>query len=213
MQRRKLAAVEHDNKLLLGRLAVIVQSTKTLDNEINETTATHSMFKKDLLKNRQRIELQKITTENQKILKRIQSVQPAYNHSDWEAHAKQCDRHKKSMALYPEYYDKLEKELLVAKEEMALANFVKNHSAEFNVMTASSSSSPSSSTHPAFGSTSFGFFGGNINSHSGSLSGNGTPTIRSPTLLSPYCSRSPSTDSFLPNVPIVGAMKSSRLKK
>jgi len=35
--------------------------------------------------------MQKITEENQRILKRIQEVPPAYNHLEWEEEAKRRD--------------------------------------------------------------------------------------------------------------------------
>ena len=52
----------------------------------------------------------KLTEENQRILKRIQEVPPAYNHMQWEDEADRLDRLKRTMALYPEYYEKLDRE-------------------------------------------------------------------------------------------------------
>jgi hypothetical protein len=109
LQRRKHAAIEYDNKLLLERLATIVQS-KTIDNQIQHSTAVHASFKIEMLKTKKRLEMQRITTENQRMLRRIQEVPPAYNHVEWEEHAKTCERNIRSMALYPEFYDKLDKE-------------------------------------------------------------------------------------------------------
>ena len=43
-------------------------------------------------KERRKRELQKITKQNQKILKRIQGARPTYNHKAWEQQAKDSDR-------------------------------------------------------------------------------------------------------------------------
>jgi E3 ubiquitin-protein ligase TRIP12 len=95
--------------LLLERLAKIVQK-KTLDNTVHESVAMHQKLKKKISITRKRIEMQKITEENQRLLKRIQEVPPAYNHLEWEEEARERELVKKQMALYPEYYDRLEKE-------------------------------------------------------------------------------------------------------
>jgi hypothetical protein len=93
----------------LERLATIVQA-KTIDNQIDESTSSHAIFKKEMAKTKKRLEMTKITDENQRMLRRIQEVPPAYNHVEWEEHAKANERHKRSMTLYPEYYDKHHKE-------------------------------------------------------------------------------------------------------
>jgi E3 ubiquitin-protein ligase TRIP12 len=108
-KRRKFAAIEFDNKLLLERLAAVVQ-TKTIDNEMDKATQHHKVFKAKLSLTKKKLELQKITEENQRILKRIQEVPPAYNHLEWEEEAKIHEKHKRGMALYPEYYDRLDRE-------------------------------------------------------------------------------------------------------
>ena len=93
----------------MERLANVVQQ-KTIDNEIHGATAMHQKFKKKLVETKKRIDMQKITEENQRILKRIQEVPPAYNHLEWESEAKKRSEIVKGMALYPEYYERLEKE-------------------------------------------------------------------------------------------------------
>lgn len=57
-----------------------------------------------MAKSKKRLEMVKITTENQRMLRRIQEVPPAYNHVEWEEHARENERHKRSMTIYPEYY-------------------------------------------------------------------------------------------------------------
>jgi hypothetical protein len=62
-----------DNRLMLERLAKVVQH-KTIDNEIHKSVAMHATFKKKLGLTKKRLEMQKITEENQRLLKRIQEV-------------------------------------------------------------------------------------------------------------------------------------------
>ena len=82
-KQRYVAVIEMDNRLMLERLAKVVQN-KTIDNEIHKSVAMHSTFKKKLGLTKKRLEMQKITEENQRLLKRIQEVSPAYNHLEWE---------------------------------------------------------------------------------------------------------------------------------
>lgn len=102
------AAIEFDNRLLLERLAKIVQH-KTIDNEIHHSVATHAAFKAKLGLTKKRLDMQKITEENQRLLRRIQEVPPAYNHLEWEEDFRRCEEIKRSMTLYPELYKKKEK--------------------------------------------------------------------------------------------------------
>lgn len=111
-QRREFLNIEFDNKLLLERLAKVVQN-KTIDNEIHKSVEMHAKFKKKLVMTQKRHQMQKLTEENQRILKRIQEVPPAYNHLEWEEDAKRKDNIKRCMALYPEYYERQDK----AKQE------------------------------------------------------------------------------------------------
>lgn len=108
-QRRYFASIEFDNKLMLERLATAVQK-KSLDNEMHEAVVYHRFFKKKIALTKKRLEMQKITEENQRLLRRIQEVPPVYNHLDWEEEATDRENTLKCMALYPEYYDRLEKE-------------------------------------------------------------------------------------------------------
>lgn len=117
-QRRKLAAIETDNKILLERLTTIV--TSKIDDQTHPLTAVHASFKIDMLRTKKRIETQKITSENQRLLHRIRNCPPAYHHAEWEEHARISERHKKSMSLYPEYYKKSEKS---EKDESPNAGF------------------------------------------------------------------------------------------
>ena len=111
---REFANIEFDNKLLLERLAKVVQQ-KTIDNEIHKSVAMHAQFKKKLGLTKKRLEMQKLTEENQRLLKRIQEVPPAYNHLEWEEEAKQRDIVKRNMAPHPEFYERQDKEAATKK--------------------------------------------------------------------------------------------------
>lgn len=100
---------------MLERLAKVVQH-KSIDNEIHKSVEMHAKFKKKLGMTQKRSQMQKLTEENQRILKRIQEVPPAYNHLEWEEDAKRKDHIKRCMALYPEYYERLDKEKERAKQ-------------------------------------------------------------------------------------------------
>lgn len=108
-KRREYLAIEYDNKLMLERLAKAVQ-TKGIDNEIHKSVEFHQEFKKKLSLATKREKMAKLTRENQKLLRSIQEVAPAYNHIEWEEDAKRHDVIKRTMALYPEYYERLDKE-------------------------------------------------------------------------------------------------------
>ena len=88
---------------------------KTIDNEIHKSVAMHAQFKKKLGLTKKRLEMQKLTEENQRLLKRIQEVPPAYNHLEWEEEAKRRDIVKRCMALYPEFYERQDKEAAAKK--------------------------------------------------------------------------------------------------
>lgn len=100
--------VEMDNRLMLERLAKVVQN-KSIDNEIHKSVAMHAQFKKKLGLTKKRLEMQKLTEENQRLLKRIQEVPPAYNHLKWEEDARANREIMKNMTLYPEILELREK--------------------------------------------------------------------------------------------------------
>lgn len=100
--------VEMDNRLMLERLAKVVQN-KSIDNEIHKSVAMHAQFKKKLGLTKKRLEMQKLTEENQRLLKRIQEVPPAYNHLKWEEDARANREIMRNMTLYPEILEMREK--------------------------------------------------------------------------------------------------------
>lgn len=90
---------------MLERLAKVVQNT-SIDNEIHKSVEMHARFKKQLILTKKRINMQKLTDDNHRILKRIQEVPPVYNHLEWEEDARRKEHIKRAMALYPEYYER-----------------------------------------------------------------------------------------------------------
>ena len=82
---------------------------KSIDNEIHKSVAMHAQFKKKLGLTKKRLEMQRLTEENQRLLKRIQEVPPAYNHLKWEEDARANREIMKNMTLYPEILEMREK--------------------------------------------------------------------------------------------------------
>jgi hypothetical protein len=113
-QRRRYASIEYDNRILLARIATIIQS-KPSGNETCDTSELYSTSKREITKSRKRVELQKISDENHKMLKRIQEAPSAYKVAEWDEHARINELHKRSISAYPEYYDKLDRDILLAK--------------------------------------------------------------------------------------------------
>lgn len=124
--------------------------SKTIDNEICETTAVHSSSKREIMKSRKKVELQKITHENQRMLRRIQEVSPAYNHTEWDEHARNSERHKRSISVYPEFYEKLDRDSLIAKDMQSTT--AKCIPPDFSILSSNLPRSP-----PLTGTTSSGF--------------------------------------------------------
>jgi hypothetical protein len=96
-RRRRYEHIEMDNRLLLERLVKTMQ-TKTIDNE-NKSCKKYS---KSLISTSRKLELQRITQENQRLLKRIQETEPCYNHLIWEEEAKKREIYKRNMSEFQE---------------------------------------------------------------------------------------------------------------
>jgi hypothetical protein len=114
-KRREFLAIEYDNKLMLERLAEAVKEG-CIDNKMHKSVSFHREFKARQLVQAKRSRLQQITEENIQMLKRIQEVAPAYNHVEWAEDAKRHNVIKRTMALYPEYYEKKDEEERVHRE-------------------------------------------------------------------------------------------------
>lgn len=78
----RFAQIENENRLLLEKMSHIMRFKGGIDCTNDSVKYSHSLSKE-----RRRRELQRITKENQKILKRIQDARPTYNHIGWEEEA------------------------------------------------------------------------------------------------------------------------------
>lgn len=95
LMEERLAEIERDNRLLLDKMSFIMRHN-TLDNVNTSTQYGHSL-NKDLRKR----ELQRITKENQAILRRIQHSEPTYDHMAWMEEAQQNDRYMRNICELP----------------------------------------------------------------------------------------------------------------
>ncbi|KAL7536807.1 hypothetical protein ACHAWF_005563 [Thalassiosira exigua] len=77
------AQIETENRLLLEKMSHIMRFKGGIDCTNDSIRYSHSLSKE-----RRKRELQRITKENQKILRRIQDASPTYNHMRWEEEAK-----------------------------------------------------------------------------------------------------------------------------
>lgn len=68
---------------------------KTIDNENHSVKAIGRSQSR-------RLELQRITQENQRLLRRIQETEPCYNHLEWEEDAKRREQYIRNMSEYAE---------------------------------------------------------------------------------------------------------------
>ena len=84
---------------------------KTIDNE-NKALK----FRKSLSQTQRKIELERITQENQRLLRRIQETEPIYNHLEWEESAKTREVYLKNMSEFP---DIIEKRTIARQSESA----------------------------------------------------------------------------------------------
>ena len=73
---------------------------KTIDNE-NRVLR----FRRSLTQTHRKLELERITQENQRLLKRIQETEPCYNHLEWEESAKAREVYLRNMTEFPDMFD------------------------------------------------------------------------------------------------------------
>ena len=106
-RRRQHAAIEFDNRLVLERLAKVMQK-KTIDNDPPRNLSIGRQQAR-------RLELQRITQENQRLLKRIQETEPCYNHLEWEEDAKRRAAIMANMSEFAEANMKVEVPLTVSQ--------------------------------------------------------------------------------------------------
>ena len=87
MTEERFSTIERENRLLLEKMSFIMQNKGGVDNRNESLQYSHS-----LNTDYRRRQLMKITSENQGILKRIQTSSPTYKHAKWdEEYAKNLD--------------------------------------------------------------------------------------------------------------------------
>lgn len=89
--------VEKGNRLLLDRLGKALER-KNIDNE------RKAIKFNSLEQGKKKLELKRVTMENQLLLNRIQFAQPMYDHHQWERDAEHREFYLKNMTEFPELY-------------------------------------------------------------------------------------------------------------
>lgn len=88
LMEERYAKIERENRILLDKMSSIMQGNHGIDN-VNDSI----QFAKSMNNTRRKFELQRITSENQHILRRIQGREPTYNHLKWEEDRKQNEKY------------------------------------------------------------------------------------------------------------------------
>ncbi len=96
-RRRFRDKVEQGNRLLLDRLGKALDR-KNIDNE------RKAIKFNSLEQGKKKLELKRVTMENQLLLNRIQFAQPMYDHNQWERDAEHREFYLKNMTEFPEMY-------------------------------------------------------------------------------------------------------------
>jgi hypothetical protein len=96
-RRRFRDKVERGNRLLLDRLGKALER-KNIDNERKPIKFN------SLEQGKKKLELARVTMENQLLLERIQVAQPMYDHNQWERDAEHREFYLKNMTEFPEMY-------------------------------------------------------------------------------------------------------------
>ena len=96
-RRRFRDKVEMGNRLLLDRLG------KALERKNIDTERKAVKFN-SLEQGKKKLELKRVTMENQLLLNRIQFAQPMYDHNQWERDAEHREFYLKNMTEFPENY-------------------------------------------------------------------------------------------------------------
>lgn len=94
MMEERFATIEKENRILLEKMSSIMQKS-WLDNDGESLPKPRS-----LLKTQRKFELQRITRENDFILKRIQQREPTYSIDEWNRDRKVNERYVKNIVEY-----------------------------------------------------------------------------------------------------------------
>ena len=96
MMEERYAKIERENRLLLEKMSHIMQGGNSIDNKNDAHKYAGSMNK-----SYRKAELQRITRENQAILRRIQACEPCYNHLEWEEDRMKNEEFLENISEYP----------------------------------------------------------------------------------------------------------------
>lgn len=99
----RFASIERDNRLLLEKMSYIIRHS-SLDNRLQPQYQNFKSLNKD----GRRKELQRITRENKDLLRRIQHVEPAYDHLEWQEDARKHEEWLRTLCEYPVQIGKAE---------------------------------------------------------------------------------------------------------
>ena len=88
MMEERYATIERENRLLLEKMSAIMQGGHGIDNKLRKPKNVGSSMNKSYRKR----ELQRITQENQAILRRIQACEPSLNRAVWEEDRRQNEK-------------------------------------------------------------------------------------------------------------------------
>mmetsp|Transcript_11971 Transcript_11971/g.21212 ORF Transcript_11971/g.21212 Transcript_11971/m.21212 type:complete len:174 (+) Transcript_11971:117-638(+) len=91
LMEERFAEIERDNRLLLEKMSYIMRHN-SLDNVNTSTQYGHSLNKEQ-----RKRELQRITKDNQAILRRIQHSEPTYDHLSWLEEARRNEQYMKNI--------------------------------------------------------------------------------------------------------------------
>jgi len=88
MMEERYATIERENRLLLEKMSAIMQGGHGIDNRLRRPDNVGASMNKSFRKK----ELQRITQENQAILRRIQACEPSLNRAVWEEDRRQNEK-------------------------------------------------------------------------------------------------------------------------
>lgn len=88
MMEERYATIERENRLLLEKMSAIMQGGHGIDNKLRKPKNVGNSMNKSYRKR----ELQRITQENQAILRRIQACEPSLNRQVWEEERRRNER-------------------------------------------------------------------------------------------------------------------------
>lgn len=89
----RYSAIERENRILLEKMSHILHGNHSLDNRRKSKPRSMNRLVR-------RAELMRITEENQRILRKIQSSEPTYNHLAWEQERRQAEKYIESLSEY-----------------------------------------------------------------------------------------------------------------